>query len=205
MTVTVQARTIRHLVFIAILSVFAILTGCASTKVEIRGLTLKEALCRTGAPPLSLQVYWTTQWRPDQKEPQLREAAALRGLQDFFAGSGCLSLAAIERLPSDQTLPSNAELLQWVASRGGHPDFVIFVVTRELGPKLVLGLPVIVEGGTEVVIDVRVLAPKTQQVVADSQTLWRNGGMFVVKGVNTLASDMGAALNATLIDHQATQ
>jgi hypothetical protein len=30
-------------------------------------------------------------WRPDQKEPPLREAAAQRGIEDFFAGLACMT------------------------------------------------------------------------------------------------------------------
>jgi hypothetical protein len=35
--------------------------------------------------------------------------------------------------------------------------------------------------------------------MANTQTLWRNGGTLVIKGVTTLDHDMSAALTATLL------
>jgi hypothetical protein len=202
MPITDQSPANVCVVFIALFAVLSLLTGCASTKVVISGQPLEESLCRAETPPISLQIYWTTQWRPEQKEPQMREVSALQGVQDFLAGAKCLSVVAFERLASGQALPSDADLLQLAASGDGYIDRIVLVVVRELGPRLVIGLPVIVEGGTEVLIDVRVLDPQEKRTLADSQTLWRNGGVFVVKGVKTLANDMSAALRATLIDRQ---
>ncbi|MBI5634474.1 MAG: hypothetical protein HZA15_13470, partial [Nitrospirae bacterium] len=57
----------------AVASIF-LLGGCASTQVEFTGAALKAPLCQTGAPPVATAFYWGPQWRPDQKEPDLREA-----------------------------------------------------------------------------------------------------------------------------------
>ena len=58
---------------------------------------------------------------------------------------------------------------------------------------------VVVEGSTEVLVDVRVVDVATAEPLAATQTLWRNGGTFVIKGVKTLDQDMSAALSATLM------
>jgi hypothetical protein len=164
-------------------------------------------LCEASAGKLSALVYWGPQWRPDQKEPPLREAAALRGIQDFFANSRCVANADIRRLPSEAaaTVPSDEQLLRLAAAVSPAADRVVLIVVRELGPKLLIGIPVLVEGGTEVVIDVRVLDLHTSESLADVRTHWKNGGMFVVKGVKTLDQDMSAALRATLISGAASQ
>jgi hypothetical protein len=52
---------------------------------------------------------------------------------------------------------------------------------------------------TEVLMDVRVLNPRTSEILASTQTLWRNGGPFVIKGVKTLDQDIGSALSAVLM------
>ena len=188
--------------FIALAAGLLLLTGCASTKVDLRGTLLKAPLCRVGEPPVSTLLYWTPRWRADQKEPQRREEAAQRGLEDFLARSTCLSKVAIERLAPGQALATNDEILRMAAARGVLPDRILLVVVRELGPKLSIGLPVIVEGGTEVRIDVRVLDPKAPQTLAETQTLWQNGGAFVIKGVGTLDGDLSQALRATLMEWQ---
>jgi hypothetical protein len=171
----------------------SLLAGCASTKIETTGAPLKEPLCQAGKPSLSTLVYWGTKWRPDQEEPSLREAAALRGIQDFLSRSGCLSVVAVNRLNTEQVLASNEELIRLASSSNPKPQRVLLVVVRDLGPRLLVGIPVIVEGGTEVLVDVRVLDATTSESLATTQTLWRNGGTFVIKGVKTLDQDMSAA------------
>lgn len=186
----------------AILPALFFLAGCATTQVKITGSPLKQPLCKIESHAVTTAVYWGAQWRENQKEPALREAAALRGIQDFINHSGCLTLAGIHRLPAKQPLPSEEELLSHATTSTPKPERVLLIVVRELGPRLVFGLPVIIEGGTEVVIDVRALNVLTEQSLASVQTSWRNGGAFVIKGVKTLDKDMSAALSATLLPKQ---
>ena len=177
----------------------AFLTGCASTKVETTGSPLKEPLCRTDSPSVSTLVYWGTKWRPDQKEPRLREAAALRGIQDFLSRSGCLSVIAVNRLTNEQLPESNEDLMRVASISDFKSQRVLLIVVRELGPRLLVGIPVILEGGTEVLIDVRVINAATSESLATTQILWRNGGTFVIKGIKTLDQDMSAALRSALM------
>lgn len=192
----------RRLRTLATLAALSLLAGCASTTIETTGSRLKEPLCQMDAPKLSTSVYWVPQWRPDQKEPPLREAAALRGIQDFLARAGCIAVAGIHRLPADQPVPSDEELMRLASASSRGPDRVLVIVVRELGPRLVVGIPAVVEGGTEVLVDVRVLNARTSESLATTQTRWRNGGTFVIKGVKTLDQDMSAALSATLMPDQ---
>lgn len=194
----------RTLILASLVTTF-LLAGCASTKVEITGSRLKESLCQTEAPSVSTLVYWSTKWRPDQKEPALREAAALRGIQDFLRHSGCLSVVAVNHLAPAQVPASDDGLIRLASSSNPRPERVLLIVVRELGPRLIVGLPVGVEGGTEVLVDVRVLDTTTSKSLANTQTLWRNSGTFVIKGVKTLDHDMSAALAATLMFDQAAR
>ena len=184
---------------LATLAVLSLLAACASTKVETTGSRLTEPVCRVGAIALTTVVYWSPQWRPDQKEPPLREAAALRGIQDFLGRTNCLSVSGIHRLSADVALLSDEELMRLASSPSTKPERVLHIVVRELGPRLTVGIPVIVEGGTEVLIDVRVLGPQGSGPLANIRTFWRNGGTFVIKGVKTLDQDMSAALSAALM------
>jgi hypothetical protein len=186
--------------FAASLSALGVaLAGCASTTVDIAGSPLAQPLCRVGAPAVHTVVYWATQWRPDQKEPALREAAALRGIEDFLGRTACLAVVGIHRLHATEALPSDEVLLARSTASSARPERVVMIVVRELGPRLLIGSPAVVEGGTEVLIDVRVLDAQASRSLADARTLWRNGGTFVIQGVNTLDQDMSAALNATLM------
>ncbi len=191
--------TMKRIIALATLAVVSLLTACASTKVETSGSLLKEPVCRIGARPLTTVVYWGPQWRADQKEPPLRESVALRGIQDFLSHTSCLAVSGVHRLPSEDVLRSDEELMRMASSLPTKPERVLFIVVRELGPRLTVGIPIIVEGGTEVLIDVRVLDPQSSAPLANSRTFWRNGGTFVIKGVKTLDQDMSAALSATLM------
>lgn len=177
------------------------LSGCASTTVESTGQTMQAPLCGSAAAPASasVAVLWGPSWRPDQKEPPLREAAALRGIQQFFATQRCLTDVAIARIdiPAQGEL-SDAALLDKAKALTPHADKAVLIVVRELGPLLRIGLPTLVEGGTEVVIEVRVVDAARQASLAQVQTHWHKGGPFYIQGVKTLDQDMQAALASVL-------
>ena len=191
--------TLQRYLVAAVLAAASVLSGCASTRIDLTGSPLKAPLCQPGGEPLTTVIYWGTQWRPDQKEPALREAAALRGINEFLSHTHCLSVAAVHRLPAGSSIPSDEELLRSAASPKAVPERVVHIVVRELGPHLSWGIPVIVEGGTEVVIEVEVRNPQTSAVLANTRIHWRNGGRFVIKGVRALDQDMRAALDAALM------
>lgn len=175
-----------------------LLAGCATTTIEQSGTPLAQPLCRA---PHSLTVLWGPQWRADQKEPPLREAMALRGIQAFVAELPCPQPVAIQRIDAAAfaTQPPTAEqLLALAVSQGAAANTVLLITLRELGPKLIIGIPNIVEGGTEVVLHTRVAQRDVPVLQADRHTHWQKGGPFYIKGVKTLDQDMFSALQQAL-------
>ncbi len=170
------------------------LAGCATTKIETTGSRLQQPLCVAGAASQPVAVYWRPQWRADQKEPPLREALAQKGIERFIARHGCINVKELKRLPAAASY-SDMSLLEQAQQTGA--DQVVLITVRELGPKLQIGIPFIIKGGTEVVIEVRVLNAAVP--LADMRTHWENGGTLVVKGLRTLEEDMSAALEASLM------
>ena len=79
----------------------------------------------------------------------------------------------------------------------GRFDKVIAITVREIGPIVMLfSTDGLIEGGTEVVLNISEYAlpelnPKRQFTVN-----WFNGGAYVIKGVETLPNDMQEALRA---------
>ncbi|RZS54517.1 hypothetical protein [Sphaerotilus mobilis] len=194
-----ETLSFRRMTLVLGLSLATLLTGCAATQVQSTGELLRGPLCQPGSPPVSTVIYWAPQWRVDQKEPVRRELAALRGIQDFAARTDCLAVRGIHRLSATQPLSNDAELQRLPGGGRDAPALLLLVVVRELGPRLEIGLPWVLEGGTEASIEVRVLDTRTSTRLANAQTLWRNGGRWVIKGVGTLDRDMSAALTATLM------
>jgi hypothetical protein len=194
----------RALLAVALLFV---LPSCASTKVDTTGAKMQQPFCNAGGGKLSALVYWGPQWRPDQKEPERREAAALAGIESFFRDAACVSRFDVRRLPGERMaqVPSDEALLKLASAAAPKPDKVLAIVVRELGPILRIGIPSIVEGGTEVVLELRLLDVPTSSAQANVSTHWWNGGTFVVKGVGSLDRDMSAALAAALTPGTAPQ
>jgi hypothetical protein len=179
----------------------ALLAGCAATKVEDSGEAMAAPLCRLEGEKISVLALWSPKWRRDQKEPELREAAALQGLQEFLSTTTCIGSAEVRQLNASQASDrlSDEQLMKIASAASPIPDRVLLIVVHELGPKLVVGIPNLVEGGTEVVLDIRVIDAHTARPLADLKTHWQNGGKFVITGVKSLPRDMRSALNAALM------
>lgn len=184
-----------------VLGVLALVTGCASTQVETTGATPAPSLCQRSGEALSALVLWGPAWRSDQKDVVQREDAARSGIDAFLATSGCFARYHLRRLAGGSTavVPDHRDLPALAASTTPASDRVVVITVRELGPVVkLLGSAALVEGGTEVVLDIAAVDAATGARLADLRTHWRNGGAMVVKGTATLPQDMSAALYAAL-------
>lgn len=94
---------------------------------------------------------------------------------------------------------SPTEVRALVAADTSAPSRVLAITVRELGPvvKLFSSLAM-VEGGTNVVLDIRALSPSTGEVTAAFSSHWQHGGPWVFKGVTTLEQDIASALHEAL-------
>jgi hypothetical protein len=93
-----------------------------------------------------------------------------------------------------------------LAASGGQFDTVVTIAVRELGPVVkLLSSAALVEGGTEVVLQVSSRALQSTERTREFTVHWRSGGPGVVKGVASLPIDMGAALRSGLQPATATQ
>lgn len=183
------AKTAARAVFAVSGFLILALSSCAATSVHTEGSMPR---CVRGERQSAL-VYWGTDWRTDQKDVEQREEAALRGIEDFFLQSTCYAARHIERIASENALHQNG-----VVSAPPGTDRIIVITVRELGPVVRLcASPALVDGGTEAVIAVRVLAAEGG-LLAECKIHWQNGGPFVIKNTRTLRNDMHAALRAAL-------
>lgn len=157
--------------------VAVVVTGCASTVTVNITPSIDGTLCR---PDMAAEVWWGTQWRADQKDVSLRDAAAEQGIQAFLARPGCFASTVLHR-----GAPPSGGASQGVAR--------IVLVVRELGPTLRIGSTLaLVEGATGVVFDVETVGQG--QLAPRTTVHWRDGGPGTVKGVVSLPVDMAAAL-----------
>jgi len=184
----------RSLPLVASLVAAALLGACAGTATTQVTLTPPDQapVCQPQAA-LKASVFWRTQWRADQKDVPEREAAAAQGINRFFADGGCFASAVVAR--------ADAGVTAFAVPPGS--DLLIVLTVRELGPTVkLLSSAALVEGGTEVVVDVAVVRPGRREPDREFSIRWQDGGPGVVKGVQTLPSDMAAALKAGLLTRQ---
>lgn len=168
----------------------ACISGCASTTIAFSP-TPQAPVCSANATAL---VLWAPRWRADQKDVTDREVAASTGLQTFVAGSRCFAHSEVRRV-ADVEAPPAAQ----IASANGRFDKVVVIVVRELGPVVkLLSSAALVDGGTEVVLQVAEYSPPLSPQPREFTVHWQHGGPGVVKGVGSLSQDMQAALIAGL-------
>lgn len=172
----------------------AFIAGCARTTVTVTP-SPQAPVCDQRAAAL---VLWAPEWRPAQKDVPEREAAAAAGLDNFFRRSGCFARSALRRAPE---LAPETIAAQLADARGAGPlDVVVAIAVRELGPTVkLLASPALVDGGTEVVLQVSVFAAPDVREPRTFTIHWQDGGPGVVKGVASLPRDMQEALAAGLL------
>lgn len=165
--------------------------ACSSIRVQMTPPKPAQKICQNSGENLNALVLWRPQWRPDQKEPATREAAAQQGLKDFLRASRCFNSAKLER--TDAT--SVADYLRSPTTRAQK---YLHITVRELGPVVrVFSSLALLEGGTEVVLEIEIsdaMAVGTEKY----RVHWQDGGPWTLKGVQTLSADMTAALVASL-------
>jgi hypothetical protein len=166
----------------------AAVCGCAATTTVTITPPDQPPICQP-QQDLKAAVLWRSDWRPDQKDVSDREAAAAQGITRFFADGDCFRSAVVARTESkgaEFAVPSGSDLL-------------LVLTVRELGPIVkLLSSAALVEGGTEVVLDVVMYLPGKGEASRKFSIRWQNGGPGVVKGVQTLSADIAAALQAGL-------
>jgi hypothetical protein len=172
--------------------------GCASTHVDVATGKPGSSWCQEGTEQLSALVLWTTDWRPDQKDVPRREQAADQGIRDFFADAGCFARVEVRHI-APGSLSQPAQLRSLATESGFVPDRVLAITVRELGPVVkLLSSWQLVEGGTEVVVDITASTPARPAPPEVLKVHSQNGGPLAIKGVATLPADMKAALAAGL-------
>lgn len=177
------------------------LSCCARTRVQMSGQVPPQPLCQGPDERVSALIVWSPKWRPDQKDVLLREAAAHSGIVRFFATSRCFTEVRVIRRDGSGEADdlSPLEISALTAADAGTLDRLLVITVRELGPLVkLLSSPALVEGGTEVVLEVRSVSPGNGQITADFTTHWQNGGPWVIKGVATLEHDITCALQEAL-------
>jgi hypothetical protein len=173
------------------------LGACATTHVTTHVVGNRPPLCQAQTTSQTALILWGTAWRENQKEAVRREEMASRAIAQYFNASSCFSKVEVLKSAAGREAVglSDAEILKFAMSTGNQYGKVILVRVEELGPLVIIHpSPILWEGGTEVVLRLRVLNVNTSALETDITIHWKDGGAFVLKGNKTLEQDLQAAL-----------
>lgn len=162
--------TVAALCRAATLVVAALLAACAPTTQVTVAPPVQAPVCEPMAPG-PVTVLWRTRWRADQKDVAEREAAVAQGIARFMADGRCFASPTVARTNESGSafdVPAGSSRL-------------LVLTLRELGPTVkLLSSAALVEGGTEVVLDVAEYRPGQREPQRQFSVRWTNGGPGVV-------------------------
>lgn len=197
------ARTmpIRHRLFrfcSALLLAFA-LGGCTSTTVVQYHAGDSRPVCQEDGTASPVLILWGAAWRKDQHHRAEREAAAERGIRQYFARRDCFPHAYIagQAMGRSPLTLSDIDMIRWARGQATPFNMLIQVRVEELDvrtqvqPSLVLW-----ESDSLVQLRVRVLDMASMRLHMDRTVHWKNGGGYAVRNTSTLSDDLSSALGA---------
>jgi hypothetical protein len=192
-----MGMTRSRLKIIFLCGLYLSMAGCSTVSVSQHMAGTMPDICAGSDTPRRILVLWGAVWRNNQKEAASRKEIADRSITAFFNSRQCDSPATV--LDSwqgrDAMMLTDAEAVEAAKSQPHPIGKIVFVRIEELGPFIKIYLsPILWEGGTNIVMRVRVLDAARQAVEADVTTNWTKGGAFVLRGVTSLDEDLAAAL-----------
>lgn len=177
-----------------------VIGGCSSITIKHHAIGVDPPLCKAGATPEKVVVYWGVAWRTDQKEPSIRKALVTKGIEKFFGSNRCFETLSISRniAGQDALLVTDFEAISEAKALGSDKVFIIRIY--EFGPNLMLYLsPILWQTKNEVLLQVRSINIRTGRLEADISTHWMRGGPFTIIGAKSLPVDFAGALNAVFL------
>lgn len=182
---------LKSLVLVAFL-----LGGCASVQVQHQVLQGETPLIQPARPSLGvIAVRPETRWRPDQKEPEVRERIAMAAIEAVFRDLPSVRVAEIRPFIR-WSEPSESRFAE---ERRAGIDTVVFITVEELGPRLYLSIPVLWSTYSDVKFQLRAVRTQTGETILDIKHSRLVGGPFQLRGVGPLQAEMETALQDALV------
>ena len=180
--------------FAAIIALLAASACASSAPPPITMPAAQAAVCGPGVSLGKVMVAPLTRWRADQKEPEVREAIAMKAINTAFAGAPCAAGATVLPIATDDT--SAARLTQ---ARMEGANTAILVRIDELGPIAVVSFPALWSTWSDVQFTLDVVDVATGNVVRSIPHRRQKGGAFEMRGLEPLQAEMEIALRDVLL------
>ena len=165
------------------------LLGCSTVDAATQATFGAPPLCAPGVAFGDVIAVPLTHWRTDQKERSVREAIAVRAIESALSATPCARSVQVVGIAPDSEVAARLE----EAKRQGAQT-ALLVTVRELGPLLILSLPVLFSTWSDVQIDVEAIDLANDRSVLRLTHHRKVGGPFVVRGVAALQGELEIAL-----------
>lgn len=175
------------------------LAACSSATVQEATQVGTPPLCSQGRALGAVLVVAETRWRPDQKEPALRQAMAQRAIESAVDLLPCGQVIAVTPIgaSSQQT---NAEMLANNAT--AKADTLIRVRAEELGPQLIISIPVLWRVNSDAKMHVTALDARTGATLLEVEHRRTVGGPFTLRPAAMAEGEFATALRHILVGRE---
>jgi hypothetical protein len=180
----------------ALLVILALALSACSSAADTQAVS-------TGAPPLcaggrdlgAVLVVAETRWRPDQKDVPTREAWAQRAIGHAFEGLPCGRVLAVTPIAATSS-ESDASLL--AAHAESAPQTLVRVRVEELGPQLLISIPVLWRVNSDAKFHVRAIDAASGAVLLELDHRRIVGGPFSLRPAAMAEGEFETALKQVL-------
>lgn len=164
-------------------------TACASAPPGAQDLPVQAAVCAPGVSLGKVVIAPLTRWRADQKEPEVREAIAMRAIEAVLPAMPCAT--GVDVLPIAPDASSAARLSE---ARSDGAETAILIHIEELGPIAILSFPALWSTWSDAKFTLDVVDTATGVVRRSIPHRRQKGGAFELRGLEPLQAEMEQAL-----------
>lgn len=173
----------------------ALTPACTSAPPGAENLPpVQEPLCAPGVSLGKVVIAPLTRWRSDQKEPEVREAIAMRAIKAVAPAIACASASRVLEIAPDAG-PGGA----MAAAKADGAATLLLVRMEELGPIAILSFPALWSTWSDVKFTLDAVAVQTGESLRSIPHHRQKGGAFETRGLEPLQGEMEAALKDVIL------
>ncbi len=179
---------------LTVLSLLAVSACATSSPPPVEIPPAQAALCAPGVSLGKVVVAPLTRWRADQKEPEVREAIAMKAIEAVLPAMPCAaSVTVMPVLPDAQSVARLSE-----ARRDGARS-IVFIRVDELGPIAIVSFPALWSTWSDVKFTLDVLDVASGDTLRSIPHRRQKGGAYEVRGLEPLQAEMEQALKDVVL------
>lgn len=169
-------------------------TACASAPPGAETVLAQAPLCAPGVSLGKVVIAPLTRWRPDQKEPAVREAIAQKAIAAAAPAIICAASTKVLPIAADAT---SAGALATAKAEGATTALLIRI--DELGPIAILSFPALWSTWSDVKFTLDAVDAQTGAISRSIPHRRQKGGAFEVRGLDPLQAEMELALKDVIL------